>query len=239
LTPQPIILSQEVRDYYDNYVTKQKKKGINIRHRSILKKCKEAGLRRDSRVLEIGCGIGTLTTLLGKYCSAGQVLGVDISPESISVARQLTESLTNVKYEVSDMSNFKTGIRFDFVIFPDVLEHIPVAQHKSLFSVIREHSHESSSLCIHIPNPPYLRYFIKHEPTSLQIIDQALDTQSLIDSLYELDFHVESIRTYSLSTIEHDYQFMVFRKGRYFEYKQIQGKPFFRKLWDELWSRIR
>jgi trans-aconitate 2-methyltransferase len=231
-------LSQEVREFYDEYVSKQKKKGINIRHRSILKKCKKAGLRRDSRVLEIGCGIGTLTMLLGKYCVSGKVLGVDISPESISTAKTWSANMKHVNYEVSDMSDFSVNEKFDFVIFPDVLEHIPIEQHPNLFKVVEKHSHADTTICIHIPNPPYLRYFIKNRREALQIIDQPLDTSVLMHALYNADFHVESIHTYSLSTIEHDYQFMVFRKGRNKEHTQITSKPFFQKLIDELRSRF-
>ena len=231
-------MSQEIREFYDDYVSKQKKKGINIRHRSILKQCKKAGLRTDSRVLEIGCGIGTLTQLLGNFCKRGSVLGIDISPESITQARLWSSKMSHVSYAVSDMSDFSVDKQFDFVIFPDVLEHIPTEQHANLFRVIEKHCHANTTICIHIPNPPYLRYFIKNQPEVLQIIDQPLDTSVLMQSLYAADFHVESIRTYSLSTIEHDYQFMVFRKGRNKEYTRINSKPFLQKLMDETLSRL-
>jgi 2-polyprenyl-3-methyl-5-hydroxy-6-metoxy-1,4-benzoquinol methylase len=231
-------LSEEIREFYDDYVSKQKKKGINIRHRSILKQCKKAGLRSDSRVLEIGCGIGTLTQLLGKFCKRGSVLGVDISPESINQAKIWSSKMPHVSFAVSDMSDFSVGEKFDFVIFPDVLEHIPIEQHSNLFRVIEKHSHSNTTICIHIPNPPYLRYFIKNKPEVLQIIDQPLDTSVLMGALYAADFCVESIRTYSLSTLEHDYQFMVFRKGLNREYTQINSKPLFQKVMDEFLSRL-
>lgn len=44
----------------------QNKAGINSRHRAIIKRLKKAGLKKNSTVLEIGCGIGAISGLILK-----------------------------------------------------------------------------------------------------------------------------------------------------------------------------
>jgi SAM-dependent methyltransferase len=56
------------------------------------------------RVLDIGCGTGSLTRLTGRLAVHGQVLGVDISAPMLARARAATaaEGLTNVRFEQGD-----------------------------------------------------------------------------------------------------------------------------------------
>lgn len=80
--------NEEIKKFYNRYVTEQKKTGVNIRHRYIHKQVKKAGLNKYSNVLEIGCGIGTYTSLLCNVVTQGKIVAVDISDESIQVAKQ-------------------------------------------------------------------------------------------------------------------------------------------------------
>jgi ubiquinone/menaquinone biosynthesis C-methylase UbiE len=107
--------------FYDQFAEKQEKTGINSRHLSILDKAKQAGLKSNHRILEVGCGIGTVSHLLATQVPQGKVLAVDISPESIEKARVLWKKQGNLKFDVSDMSDFNLpGEKFDFFVFPDV-----------------------------------------------------------------------------------------------------------------------
>ena len=74
---------EQVVIFYDQFAKKQEKTGINSRHLSILAKVKDAGLQASDRILEVGCGIGTVSHLLATQVPSGKVLAVDISPESI------------------------------------------------------------------------------------------------------------------------------------------------------------
>ena len=102
-------------NFYDQFAEKQEKTGINSRHLSILDKVKQAGLASHHRILEVGCGIGTVSHLLAGQVPQGNVLAVDISPESIEKAKQLWKKQSNLHFEVSDMSDFyKKGETYDF-----------------------------------------------------------------------------------------------------------------------------
>ena len=198
--------------FYDKFAEKQEKTGINSRHLSILDKAKQAGLASNHRVLEVGCGIGTVSHLLATQVPQGKVLAVDISPESIEKARMLWKKQGNLKFDVSDMSDFNLpGETFDFFVFPDVLEHIPVAQHARLFENIQRHAHADSVVLIHIPAPRYLEWMIGNQPEKLQVIDQPLDTGVLVQTLGAAGFYLEKMETYALFFEEKDYQYFVFR----------------------------
>src|SRR5690554_2673635 len=162
----------KIVSFYDQFVHKQEKTGINSRHLSILDKLIKAGLSSHHQVLEIGSGIGTVSQLIARKTTKGRVLAVDISPESIQKARTLWKDQKNFSFEVSDMKEFdKSGQQFDFFVFPDVVEHIPVDQHDALFATVKRHAHPQSVIFIHIPAPRCLEWMIKNEPQKLQVID--------------------------------------------------------------------
>jgi len=202
----------KVVSFYDQFADKQEKTGINSRHLSILDKLVSAGLSSHHRVLEIGCGIGTVSHLIAKKVVKGSVLAVDISPESIQKAKELWKGQENLHFEVSDMQGFeKPQQQFDFFVFPDVLEHIPVEQHLAIFETIKSYSHRSSVIFIHIPAPRFLEWMIKNEPAKLQVIDQPLDSGRLVNTITDNGFYLDKMETYSVFYQEKDYQYFVFR----------------------------
>jgi trans-aconitate 2-methyltransferase len=224
----------KIVSFYDQFAVKQEKTGINSRHLSILDKLVKAGLSSHHRVLEIGCGIGTVSHLMAKITTKGEVLAVDISPESISKAQVLWKNQSNLVFEVSDMKDFeKPDLLFDFFVFPDVLEHIPVDQHFHIFETVKKHSRHSSVIFVHIPAPRFLQWMILNEPEKLQVIDQPLDTAQLIKSIGENGFYLEKMDTYSVFFKEKDYQYFVFRSHKPIENATPRSK------WSVLWERIR
>jgi trans-aconitate 2-methyltransferase len=213
-TPKPE-QKEDVVSFYDQFAEKQEKTGINSRHLSILDKVKAAGLKSHHRILEVGCGIGTVSHLLATQVKSGSVLAVDISPESIEKAKVLWQSQSNLSFEVSDMSDFnKKSQKFDFFVFPDVLEHIPVDQHFRLFQNISKHAHPDSVIFIHIPAPRYLKWMIANEPEKLQVIDQPLDSGELIKTITANGFYLDKMDTYPLFYAEKDYQYFIFRAAK-------------------------
>ena len=219
--------------FYDQFAEKQEKTGINSRHLSILDKAKQAGLKSNNRILEVGCGIGTVSHLLATQVPQGKVLAVDISPESIEKARVLWKKQGNLKFDVSDMSAFNLpGETFDFFVFPDVLEHIPVAQHARLFENIQRHTQAESVVLIHITAPRYLEWMIANQPEKLQVIDQPLDTGTLVQTLGASGFYLEKMETYALFFQEKDYQYFVFRAKKPVQQSTSKSK------WQVLKERI-
>ena len=57
-------------------------------------------LRADDRVLDLGCGAGWATRLLGERVPKGKVVGVDISDEMLRRAERASKDFANVEYKL-------------------------------------------------------------------------------------------------------------------------------------------
>jgi trans-aconitate 2-methyltransferase len=204
--------SEQIGKWYDGFAGRQVKTSVNLRHYKIMEFLASTGLSRNDRVLEIGCGIGTLTGLLARYIRRGEIVAVDISPESIEIARKRLSHASNVRFMVSDMTDFNHTEVFDFIILPDVLEHIPVDQHRRLFQTLADHMHDNSVILIHIPHPRALDYIRATSPGQMQIIDQSLEADTLLGDAYATGLTLISYYSYSLFDREHDYAVICLRK---------------------------
>jgi 2-polyprenyl-3-methyl-5-hydroxy-6-metoxy-1,4-benzoquinol methylase len=227
--------NKKVAEFYDKFwadLDQKKLSGINSRHRYILYHLKKAGLRKDSKVLEIGCGLGMLTHFISRSIPSGRITGVDISPESIEYARKKYGS-RNISFYVNDMTDFKLEEKFDFIVFPDVLEHIPVEAHANIFRTIRRLVHSQSTVLINIPEPLALEYMHIHFKSELQIIDQPLHTYPFLKALYENGFYLFSLKTYSVFYEEPDYQSLVVKPYEALTTMKQKGKfsVFLRSVW--------
>jgi trans-aconitate 2-methyltransferase len=217
-------VSRNVSDFYDQYSEQQLKTGVHIRHYTILQRLKKSGLKSNHRVLEIGCGIGTLTGLLGTYLKDGELTAADISPESIEIARKRTAVLKHVNYVVTDMSDFVPKGKYDFIVFPDVLEHIPKEQHNSIFKLLSRAMHENSKVAIHIPDPLALDFIRTNTPELLQIIDQSLYLEDFGKAIEGTQLMVEIYERYPLFTIEPDYNWILLSVKRKYSAMPKQSK---------------
>lgn len=80
-----------------------------------------------SKVLEVGCGVGAQTLILGQHSPNAQFTSIDISAESIAEAKKKTSAvgLTNVKFEQADIFALRRKPEsFDHVFICFVLEHL-------------------------------------------------------------------------------------------------------------------
>ena len=209
---------------------------INIRHRTIFKNLKKVGLKPDSNVLEIGCGIGTVSHLILKGIPQGSFVGLDISSESIKMAQQFNAFHKKAEFMVNDMSNFTHKTKFDFVVFPDVLEHIPVEQHANIFKTIAELMSPNGIVLINIPEPNYLDWMRIHQPEGLQIIDQSLSMQDLLNNSYPYGFKLFSMNPYSLHYQEPDYLCIVLKKNMKLD--SVSMKPYIKRGVESFVSKL-
>lgn len=97
-------------------------------------------LPEQGSALDIGCGTGTLTSMLASKCSG--VLGLDISPGMLSVARERCSSLKNVGLLCQSWEEFSPERRYDLVFssFCPAVDDLP--------SVMRMDSMSDGTCCI-------------------------------------------------------------------------------------------
>src|SRR5260370_688853 len=91
-----------------------------------------AGLPASARVLDVGCGPGTITAGLAARVPDGQVVGIDAAGDVLALARQEADrrGQPNVRFEVGDAYDLGFGDgTFDVVHAHQVLQHLsdPVA----------------------------------------------------------------------------------------------------------------
>jgi trans-aconitate 2-methyltransferase len=196
----------DVRGYYDEYVGRQRAIGVNKRHRAILEWALKFGMRPDHSVLELGCGIGTLTGLLAKGLEAGgSVTAVDLSPASVETAEKRLGSFGNVRLLVGDALEMSLEGRFDVVVLPDVIEHIPLERHSELFGRVASWVEDGGFVLLHYPSPHYQEWTRRHHPDRLQIIDQTIHADVLASHAYPHGLYLHHLETYSIWMREGDY----------------------------------
>ncbi|HED05469.1 MAG TPA: class I SAM-dependent methyltransferase [Ignavibacteria bacterium] len=205
--------NKEIKNWYNAFSKKQLTTGTNLRHYTIMNHLLSSGLRKNNSVLEIGCGIGTLTGLLHKYLKKGKLVATDISNDSIKIAKTRISKSNNIDFLTTDMKDFDYPEKFDFIVLPDVLEHIPIEQHQGLFRVLAKHMHNESRLLIHIPHPKALDFIRVHNPDKLQIIDQSISADMLLKDAYSNDLILINYTPCSLFNKEADYVLVRFKKN--------------------------
>lgn len=193
-------MSEKVKRFYDEFADLQAQRGTNQRHLRIMEWLQLYGLAEDSQVLEIGCGIGTQTELIANTVGSGRILANDISPRSVEMARKRLVGHPQVDFLVGDIVQLDVPGIFDFVVLPDVLEHIPIEGHFELFRKIAGLLSKSGIVVVHIPAPQYLEWIRLNHPEQLQVIDQPLHMAPFMGKVAGAGLYPHEIRHYSLWT---------------------------------------
>lgn len=215
--------NKQVSEFYDEFADHQANLGVNKRHHSIMRFLKAHGLKQDSAVLEIGAGIGTLTQLVAAHLVEGSITMNDISHRSVEFAKKALSSFSNIQYLAGDILEHDIKDRFDAVIFPDVLEHIPLENHAEIFRRCDLMLNDTGSIYIHIPSPFYIDWLKVNNPGSMQIIDQAVFLEDFVKNISDTTLYIHFLHQYSLFVHGDDYRFLVLKKKREGTFKPIHN----------------
>jgi len=214
----------KIKDFYDNFSRYQSKVGVNLRHRMIFRKLKKYGLKRSDHVLEIGCGVGQLTSLIAKYIDSGFITAFDISDENILIATNNVKK-DNVSFKVSDITDFGKwfdGYSCDIIVLADVLEHLPPESYDQLIKIFTHDLAPNGFVFINIPHPEYLKQLINTKSPHLQIIDHPVNVFNFFKKLEAKQFTIENLDSYSIWSTGKDYLCMVIKRNScYREYKNL------------------
>ena len=99
-------------------------------------------LRAGMRLLDAGCGPGSITIGLAERVAPGEVVGIDVSAESIAFARGLADErgVTSVRFEVGDVYALPfEDATFDAAFSHAMLQHLaePLAALREMRRVLK------------------------------------------------------------------------------------------------------
>jgi trans-aconitate 2-methyltransferase len=97
----------------------------------------ELDLQGSERILDLGCGDGTLTVQLSKLVPNGEVLGIDASHGMIEAAE--LKQTENLRFVLMDINNLEINHQFD-IVFSNATLHW-VKDHQRLFSNVQRILH--------------------------------------------------------------------------------------------------
>jgi SAM-dependent methyltransferase len=89
-----------------------------------------------NRILEVGCGEGSVTQRLHAAYPAAEITAIDITPRVGRLYRGSFERVRFMKRTVQDIAAAEPG-QYDLVVLSDVLHHVPLELRQGLLDAIR------------------------------------------------------------------------------------------------------
>ncbi len=154
--PAPETLRDSVRSHYREfaYFYDQFCAGVESDLQFYLEEAKKAG----SPVLELGCGTGRV--LIPVAQSGIDIVGLDLSEDMLSVARQKISGLNvetqrRIQLEMGDMRDFSLDQRFNLIMIPfrAVLHLMTQEDQRQALTCIREHLADDGCLAFNVFDP--------------------------------------------------------------------------------------
>lgn len=141
-------------------------------------------LRPDSRVLEVGCGIGIVTEALARRARRGHVWATDLSAKNIAYAER-TVRPRNISWSTIDLLADPHALRawvpdpVNVVVMVDVFEHIPKGCRRQLMESINLVAASDFSLLLTFPSAEYQGHLYRELPEELQPVDETVSATDL------------------------------------------------------------
>jgi SAM-dependent methyltransferase len=117
------ILTQKIRNDFDRLALLEQEEWNhnNHYHNFLLKQLPS----RCESILDLGCGTGELSRLLAKR--ADRVVAIDLSPNSIAIAKGRSQQHTNIDFQVADILRWEFPVnQFDAIVSISTLHHLPL-----------------------------------------------------------------------------------------------------------------
>jgi 2-polyprenyl-3-methyl-5-hydroxy-6-metoxy-1,4-benzoquinol methylase len=131
------------------------------------------------RVLEIGCGVGATCWRMARAWPDAEVVGSDISPQSIAVAKACFRR-PNLSYVNGPLAESVPAGAYDLVVMTDVYEHIHPDDRPALHAAIRGFLAPDSRFILTVPTPAIQQWCREHEPQALQPVDEDIGAAEIV-----------------------------------------------------------
>ena len=170
-----------ISEYYDGHVAGKIKGYVegNPRVESAWRTvCEWAGKAPD-KILEVGCGIGDVCWRMSRLWPQAEIVGVDISPESLNIARQLFPS-PRISFVDGGIPGSSIGGPFDLIVLMDVYEHVPVQERTVFNRSLREARGGQGRMILSFPTPRHQAWLREFKPELLQPVEEDIDLSMIL-----------------------------------------------------------
>ncbi len=119
------------------------------------------------RLLDYGCGLGTMLKLLARRGFSGDLAGCDVSHEMLKeAAKQWQQGPLPLLQPMDDMRAPFRDAEFDLVVVSSVLHHVPVDQRGRTYADVMRLIKPGGHVCVfeHNPYNPVTQWAVKHNP---------------------------------------------------------------------------
>lgn len=222
---------EEVAKFYDDYSSRQETMWHNERHYFLIEQLKRLGVKNDSIILEIGCGIGTMTNLMAPLVKIGKLVSSDISPKSIEISKNYNQKFNNIEFIVADSTNFSfPKLNYDFIVLFDVLEHIQTEFRPEILKLCALQMGENTQLLINVPAPEAHKYAITNFPEAMQLVEIPVYLKEVLPILESNNLEITSFFSYDMWQ-PNEYDFYQIRKKKTYEYKKLTPPQYLNPQW--------
>lgn len=179
---------------------------------------------KPKRILEVGCGMGNISSRMHKYWPDARITGIDISTMSIQIAHKLfADDKLDFRETILTPDTF-TNEQFDLIIFMDVYEHIAVNDRPDVHAALLKLLNNKGRIILTVPTPHNLKWSLINKPETMQPVDEHISFE-VIGKLAK-DTGTEVI-LYQLKNVWNvgDYAHIVLEKNDDFEAAFFSPKP--------------
>jgi 2-polyprenyl-3-methyl-5-hydroxy-6-metoxy-1,4-benzoquinol methylase len=142
---------------------------------------------KGDRVLDAGCGSGTISRFLSSY--SGAVIGIDSNPSAISYAREAFKA-PNLQFRLGQFGDLEGEKPFDRIYCIEVIEHLYEHQVADVLSLFYKLASPGGQLFLTTPN----------YRSTWPLVEWLLDRYALVAKLDEAQ-HVTHFTKRKLATI--------------------------------------
>ncbi|HUK34926.1 MAG TPA: class I SAM-dependent methyltransferase [Vicinamibacterales bacterium] len=123
------------------------------------------------RILEVGCGVGSVCWRLADRFPHAEIVGVDFSQGNLAIAERVF-SRPNVKFLLMTVDDEFTFGAFDLIILMDVFEHVRISEREALARNLRASLSPGGRVILTVPTPRHLAWLKANQPSEIQPVDE-------------------------------------------------------------------
>jgi SAM-dependent methyltransferase len=173
---------EAVRGFYEEFAARFVEDYVHGNER-VKRQCQffSKVLPKDSgRILVLGCGSGeTAFHIATRIAPRGRILAVDISAAALEIATKVF-SHERIEYRQADAIEQMPDGEWEYVILPDVYEHIPREQRKTFHAGLSSLMSEESVVLLTVPSPAK-QMSLRASGKGLQLIDEIVTLEDLVE----------------------------------------------------------